>query len=184
MIHRHSPKQIVEIGSGHSTRFAAAAIRDGGLTTRLTAIDPAPRADIAALPGITLHQTTIQNAPTDLFDALEAGDMVMIDSSHIAVPGSDVDLLLGRILPGLPGGVLVQIHDIFLPDPYPESWTWRGYNEQLPVSLLLSGGAWRPLWSSHWIASRHPDRLKQGMLSAISLPEGVYESALWMEKRG
>ncbi len=182
MIRRHRPKRIVEIGSGHSTRFAAAAIRDGGLTTRLTAIDPAPRADIAALPGITLHQTTIQNAPTDLFNALEAGDMVMIDSSHIAVPGSDVDLLLGRVLPGLPVGILVQIHDIFLPDPYPESWTWRGYNEQLPVSLLLSGGVWRPLWSSHWIASRHSDRLKQGALSAIPLPEGAHESALWLER--
>ena len=40
------PARIVEVGSGHSTRFMARAVRDGGLATAITAIDPAPRADI------------------------------------------------------------------------------------------------------------------------------------------
>ena len=65
----------------------------------------------------------------------------MIDSSHTLVPGSDVDLLLNRVLPALSAGAVVHVHDIFLPDNYPDDWAWRGYNEQLGVAPLLFGGA-------------------------------------------
>ena len=50
LVRERQPRRIVEVGSGHSTRFMARAIADGGLSTELTAIDPAPRAAIAA-PG-------------------------------------------------------------------------------------------------------------------------------------
>ncbi len=43
-VRERKPKRIVEVGCGHSTRFFARAIADGGLRTELTAIDPAPRA--------------------------------------------------------------------------------------------------------------------------------------------
>ena len=51
------------------------------------------------------------------------------------MPGSDVDLLLNEVLPQLRPGVLIHLHDIFLPDPYPAGWAWRGYNEQVAVRL-------------------------------------------------
>jgi len=51
------PARIVEVGSGHSTRFFARAIADGRLATRLTAIDPAPRAAIAGLAVDWLRDT-------------------------------------------------------------------------------------------------------------------------------
>jgi hypothetical protein len=181
LIRSRRPARIVEIGSGHSTRFAAAAIADGGLETRIDAVDPAPRADLAGLASVTLHRTTAQAAPHALFEALGPGDMLMIDSSHIALPGSDVDLLLGRVIPALPSGVLVQIHDIFLPDAYPESWAWRGYAEQLPVATLLAGTRAKLLWSSHWIATRRPDLLQNPPLSAIPHEADAPESALWLE---
>jgi hypothetical protein len=182
MTRRHRPDHIVEVGCGHSTRFVAAAAEDLGLTTRICAIDPAPRADIAALDRVTIHPMTLQTVPDTLFTDLAPGDFLMIDSSHIAMPGSDVDLLMGRIIPGLPAGVIVMIHDMFLPDPYPESWTWRGYNEQLPVAALLSGGGLEPLWSSHWIATRRPDVLRRRDLVPIPKPEDAPESALWLRK--
>ena len=182
MVRRHQPARIVEIGSGHSTRFIAAAVQDGALSTQITAIDPAPRADIANLAGVTVHRTTLQQADLAIFEGLGPNDMVMIDSSHIAMPGSDVDILLGRILPGLPKGVLIQIHDIFLPDPYPESWAWRGYNEQLPVATLLAGGGFEPLWSSHWVATRCADILAQNAIGALPLAEGAPESAVWLRR--
>ncbi|MDF1748135.1 MAG: class I SAM-dependent methyltransferase [Alphaproteobacteria bacterium] len=182
MVRRHQPARIIEIGSGHSTRFIAAAIQDGGLSTQITAIDPAPRADIANLSGVTTHRTTLQQADMSVFEGLKPNDMVMIDSSHIAMPGSDVDILLGRILPCLPKGVLIQIHDIFLPDPYPDSWAWRGYNEQLPVATLLAGGGFEPLWSSHWIATRCADFLAKNAIGALPLAEGAPESAIWLRR--
>lgn len=181
MIRARRPRRVVEVGSGHSTRFVAAAIADAGLATRIDAVDPAPRADLAGLDGVRLHRSTVQAAPRALFEDLAPGDVLMIDSSHIAMPGSDVDLLLGRIVPTLPAGVLVQIHDIFLPDPYPESWAWRGYNEQLCVAALLAGGRAKPLWSSRWMATRGGALLHRPPLSAIPHDPAAPESALWLE---
>ena len=33
--------------------------------------------------------------------------------------------------------MLLHVHDIFLPDPYPAAWDWRGYNEQAAVAPLI-----------------------------------------------
>ncbi|MEQ8440781.1 MAG: class I SAM-dependent methyltransferase [Alphaproteobacteria bacterium] len=182
MTRRHQPARIMEIGSGHSTRFLAVAIADGGFDSEIWAIDPKPRADIAGLGPVTVHRRTLQEVPPDQFRSLKPGDFLMIDSSHIAVPGSDVDLLLGRIVPLLPAGTFLQIHDMFLPDAYPETWEWRGYNEQLPVAALLAGGGFRPVWSSHWIASRCAAVLSDGPVGDIPLMDGAFETALWLEK--
>src|SRR5687767_13259026 len=60
-IRQHRPARVVEIGSGHSTRFAARAIADGELETQLIAIDPEPRADMGALK-VEWHRETLQQA--------------------------------------------------------------------------------------------------------------------------
>jgi hypothetical protein len=41
-----APQTYVEVGSGHSTRFARRAVSDAGAVTRISSIDPAPRAEI------------------------------------------------------------------------------------------------------------------------------------------
>ena len=182
MVRAAAPARIVEVGSGHSTRFMARAVADGGLGTAITAIDPAPRAAIDALP-VTFHRLPLHMADPALFGTLQAGDILFIDSSHVLMPGSDVDDLLNRVLPGLPSGVLVHIHDILLPDPYPADWTWRGYNEQQGVVPLLTGGAWQPLFSSHHVASRHPDLLQTGVIATLPLLPGARETSLWLVRR-
>ena len=121
LIRAQAPKRIIEIGCGHSTRFAKRAIQDGGLATEFIAIDPQPRADLGGLE-IRFERTTLQSADPALFDALQAGDMLFVDSSHILMPGTDVELVLTEILPRLPVGALVHFHDMFLPEPYPDSW--------------------------------------------------------------
>ena len=115
-----APARIVEVGSGHSTRFVVRAVRDGGLTSTLTCIDPQPRADIAGLP-LTLHRQTLQETGLAPFADLAAGDLVFVDSSHVLMPGTDVDIILNHVLPALPAGVLIGFHDIFLPAPYPDA---------------------------------------------------------------
>ncbi|MBL6929355.1 MAG: class I SAM-dependent methyltransferase [Rhodospirillales bacterium] len=181
MVRRVKPARIVEVGSGHSTRFLARAVRDGGLQTAITAIDPAPRADIAEF-GIHIHQTTVQDAGTGPFSGLAAGDILSIDSSHILMPGSDVDFLFNAILPGLPDGVYVHIHDIFLPDDYPEEWAWRSYNEQQGVGPLLQGGAYKVLWSSHYVASRMEDALSGTVIKRLDLAADAFETSLWLKR--
>lgn len=175
------PARIVEIGSGHSTRFLARAIADAGLATALVAIDPAPRAPLDGL--MVRHEPALlADADPALFDALRAGDVLFVDSSHVAMPGSDVDLVVNSILPRLPAGVLLHVHDIVLPDAYPEDWAWRGYNEQSLVGALIQGG-WEIVFSSHWVATRRPDWIAGGILARLPLRPGARETSLWLRRR-
>jgi predicted O-methyltransferase YrrM len=181
LVRTRKPGRIVEVGSGHSTRFLARAIADGGLATTLTAIDPAPRATLDGLP-VTWRRELVQATPLSLFEGLAAGDVLFIDSSHLLMPGSDVDHLVNRVLPALPGGALVHVHDIFLPDGYPEAWAWRGYNEQLALPAMILGG-YAPLFSSRYAVTRMADRLAQSVAARLPVPDGAYETSLWLEKR-
>jgi methyltransferase family protein len=181
MVRDRRPRRIVEVGSGHSTRFFARAVGDERLDTRITAIDPAPRADIAELD-VQLFRTTVQEAGPEPFAQLAAGDVLSIDSSHILMPGSDVDFLLNRVLPGLPAGLILHIHDIFLPDAYPRDWDWRGYNEQQGVAPLIHGGGYDLLWSSQYATTRMTDEIGRTVVARLELMDGVFESSLWLEK--
>ncbi|KYO57337.1 class I SAM-dependent methyltransferase [Tistrella mobilis] len=181
MVRAARPRRIIEIGSGHSTRFIAQALKDDGHGAEMTAIDPEPRAAIDEL-GIRLIRKPMQSVPLKEFAALGAGDMLVVDSSHILMPGSDVDVVLNRILPMLPKGVLVHFHDIFLPDGYPQSWAWRGYNEQPAVAALLFTGGYKPLFASRYVATRMTGRVQNGIAGGLPLLEGAYESSLWLEK--
>lgn len=182
LVRRHQPRVIVEIGSGHSTRFMARAMRDGGVDGRIIAIDPAPRATITGLDRVEFIRRPLHQIDGTVFAEMRAGDILFIDSSHILMPGSDVDQLLNRILPTLPAGVFVHIHDIFLPDDYPKAWSWRGYNEQQGVAMLLQGGAYEIVFASRYVATRLSDRLKMGVLAELPLLDGAYESSLWLKK--
>ena len=179
LVRERKPQRIVEIGSGHSTRILARAECGVG---EILAIDPMPRTDIVGLPGVRIVSSTLQAAPADVFDGLKAGDVLFIDSSHILMPGSDVDILLNRVLPRLPAGVLVHIHDIFLPFDYPTIWGWRNYNEQQGVVPLLATGAYRPLFSSVWATRRMTERLAASVVARLPQPADAMPTSLWLEK--
>jgi len=184
MVRTLKPARLIEVGSGHSTRFYRRAARDGGLAVDITAIDPAPRADLSALEDITLIRKTVQQADPSVFDTLQAGDILAIDSSHILMPGSDVDYLLNRVLPALTAGIHVHIHDMLLPDPYPSHWAWRGYNEQNAVAGMVTSGAFSVKWSSHYgIVTNILDGPGGEVIRALPLPDGAVETSLWLTKR-
>lgn len=182
MAHRLCSARIIEVGSGHSTRFLARAVRDGGFETRITSIDPAPRATTHALD-IDHIQCKVHEADPALFAELAPGDILFIDSSHILMPGSDVDFILNRIWPNLAAGVVVHFHDIFLPDDYPPAWAWRGYNEQLGVAPLITAGAADILFASHYAVTRMSERLAGTVVERLPLMDGAVESSLWLKKR-
>ncbi len=87
MVRALEPKRIIEVGSGHSTRFMARAVADGRLGTRLTAIDPEPRASLEGLNVRWLKQP-VQAAELSLFEQLEESDILFIDSSHQSSPAT------------------------------------------------------------------------------------------------
>lgn len=181
MVRHIKPKRIVEVGSGHSTRFMALAVSDGELDTHITAIDPAPRTSIGEL-GVEVILKTVEDAELAPFKALSDGDILFIDSSHILMPGSDVDYLFSRILPTLPSGTIIHIHDMLLPDDYPAAWEWRGYNEQQGVAALLQGKGYEILFASHYVTTRMAAALEDSVIARLELPQGAQETSLWLKK--
>ena len=175
-----SPSRIVEIGSGHSTRFMARAVADAGLGTVITCIDPAPRAGIARLK-VTHVGRVLSGEDLPLLSSLQPGDILFIDSSHVAMPGTDVDRLVLDVLPRLAPGMIVHLHDVLLPDAYPADWEWRGYNEQSLVGALLVGGGWDILFASHYAVTRLRARVDE-VVGDLPLPAGAFETSLWLRK--
>ncbi len=177
-------RQIVEVGSGHSTRFLARAARDagadGGGQATLTCIDPEPRASLTGLD-IDWRREVLGPQHLELFAGLQSGDIAFFDSSHILWPGSDVDIILNRVLPALRPGVLVHIHDVFLPDPYPADWAWRGYTEQLGLAGYLIGADWRIVWASHYAVTRMR-AANRPAIRALPMAGEARESSLWLQR--
>jgi hypothetical protein len=176
------PRRYFEVGSGNSTKFARRAIRNHGLETTITSIDPAPRASIDALCDRVIRQP-LEEVDVTLFDELEAGDILFFDGSHHAFMNSDVVTLWLDILPRLKPGVLVQIHDIFLPFDYPNDWVERYYSEQylLAVALMSPSPAFDVVFASQFVA-RDPALAR--LLDQEVGPRALGESAsFWLRTR-
>lgn len=139
MLSRYRPARLLEIGSGMSTRFARWAITRFATGTYLHSISPELRAEIDALCD-QITRCGLEDADIALFTSLKAGDILFFDGSHRSFQNSDVTVFFTEILPELTSGVIVHIHDIFLPYDYPPDWLGRLYNEQyLLAAMLLSG---------------------------------------------
>lgn len=134
----HSSKRYVEIGSGNSTKFVRRSIKDNGLVTHITSIDPHPRAEVDGLCDEILR-CPFEQIDLKFFDGLESGDIVVLDGSHRCFQNSDVTVFFLEVLPRLTSGVLVYIDDIFLPNDYPPSWSSMYYSEQYILASLLLG---------------------------------------------
>jgi len=152
-----NPKRYFEVGSGNSTLFARRAIRDHGLRTTILSLDPEPRADVNAVCD-RIIRSPVENVGLELFDELEAGDILFIDNSHRIFMNSDATVVFLDILPALKPGILVHFHDIFLPFDYPSDWVDRYYSEQyvLAAYLLAGGNAFRVLWAATFVSEDEP----------------------------
>lgn len=154
LVASRDPATYLEVGAGNSTRFVRRAIARHGLRTRITSIDPTPR---AALEGLTDEhiESPLESVDTAVFERLRPDDLLMIDGSHLAFMNSDVTVFFCEILPRLPAGLLVYIDDIFLPWDYPDYWRDRWYGEQyLLASWLLAGSRLEITLPNFWITTQ------------------------------
>lgn len=136
----YKPEKYIEVGSGNSTRFARRSINDHQLKTAIISIDPQPRSEIDALCDEIIRKP-VEDIDVGFFDQLNPGDILFVDNSHRCFMNSDVTALFIDILPRLKPGVMVEFHDIFLPNDYPPHWGKRYYQEQyLLAAYLLSEG--------------------------------------------
>lgn len=159
------PRRLIEVGSGFSSLLAADVNRRyfaGAID--VTCIDPYPQEFLlTGVPGISrLIEARVEDLEPERFTCLEAGDILFIDSSHVAKTANDVCFLYLEILPRLAPGVVVHAHDVFLPAEYPKEWVLtenRAWNEQyLLQALLMHSRGFRILFGSsgafHFLADR------------------------------
>ncbi|WP_299660042.1 class I SAM-dependent methyltransferase [uncultured Ruegeria sp.] len=174
MIRHFQPKRVIEVGCGNSTRVTRQAVIDGDLDTTITAIDPYPRADIAHVVE-QFEQKRLEEVDPALFDQLEAGDVLFIDSSHVVRMSNDVAHLFCRIIPTLTPGVVIHVHDVFLPYEYPKRFFYDcpGWGEQYMLHALLQSGFYSMLWPGYYLQQSRPDAvaalpfLKDGRAQSI-----------------
>jgi Methyltransferase domain len=178
MLRLHQPRRVIEAGSGWSSLVMASVNQrflDG--ESRIICVDPEPRCDLAATPGLDcVCRQPAQDLPVDMFLELEEDDVLFIDSSHVAAQGSDVTFLVLDVLPRLKPGVIVHFHDIFFPGDYPDAdWVQPEWNEQyLLQALLTDSPRFRVLFSSAYA----------GRLLAVDLADALgqpmYGDSFWL----
>ncbi len=191
MIRHFKPRRFLEIGSGNSTFLAAQAIlknvsEDPTNSCDLTAVDPfSSQVHQQGFPGLsTVLRCGVQELPFSRFEQLEPNDILFIDSSHILKIGSDVQYLFLEVLPRLPKGVVVHVHDIFLPAEYPKEWILkkiRFWNEQyLLQSFLTFNDFFEVLWAGNFMHLKHPGRLEKAFPSYSR--ENRRPGSFWMQR--
>jgi hypothetical protein len=179
LVRRFAPAQVIEVGCGNSTRVTRQAIIDGGLETQITAIDPYPRADVAHVVD-RFEQKRLEEVDPALFDSLRAGDILFIDSSHQVRMSNDVAHLFCRIIPALASGVVIHVHDVFLPYEYPKRFFYDcpSWGEQYVLHTLLQGGGYDLLWPGYHLQQARPDAVQ----ALPFLAKGRAQS-FWIRKR-
>ena len=138
-IRAKAPGRVIEIGSGVSTACMLAAIqlnRQDSRETRVTCIEPFPKDAFSTIRNITHLRQPLQSVPLTVFGQLQPGDLLFIDSSHAVKTGSEVLRIYLDIVPALPAGVYVHIHDINLPYVYPRDALSAYYGSQESALVL------------------------------------------------
>jgi predicted O-methyltransferase YrrM len=187
MMRRLQPRRIVEVGCGYSSAALLDA-NDASFEGRIdfTFVDP----DLAQLrrlllPGevnpATLIEKPVQDVPDHVFGALGAGDILLIDSSHVSKVGSDVNHLFFKVLPALKPGVWVHIHDVTGNLEYPRGWfdEGRAWNELYILrAFLMYNRTFRIMFSSSFMSDEHHDFLRERMPMCAAGGGGQ----LWLRK--
>jgi hypothetical protein len=111
-------------------------------------------------------EARLQDVPPTEFDRLKAGDILFVDSTHVAKVGSDVNRLIFEILPRLASGVHVHFHDVFYPFEYPRAWVDAGiaWNEQYLLRAFLQyNDAFRVVLMNTFLEYFHEELFRQKM---------------------
>ena len=190
MVRFFRPKRILEIGSGFSTLLSAKAILsnradDAEYHCLLMVVDPFPSSLLCKrfFSFLEVRRIEAQALRFEDVDELEADDILFIDSSHVLKTGSDVQWLYLELLPRVKPGVLVHIHDVFLPMEYPKDYVkerFRFWNEQYLLQAFLTfNKEFEVLWAGNYMKLKHPDKLAEVFSSYDSLATPV---SFWLRR--
>lgn len=121
-VRHYAPANVVEIGSGVSTACMLQASyinkQEGRQGSKIVSVEPFPKQKLREQEGITHVEEMCQKVPESVFDDLDAGDVLFVDSTHTVKLSSELQRIYLDIIPNLRRGVFVHIHDIYLPYLY------------------------------------------------------------------
>lgn len=181
IVREFRPKNIVEVGSGNSTKIMRQAILDGGLDCKLVSIDPEPRIEISDIVDKKIQKKVEDLPASSLLQVFQPDDILFIDSSHFIKTGNDVVFLYLHLLPKLPAGVLIHIHDIFLPYEYPKNWIIQknlAFTEQYLVQAVLTfGDAFEVLWPGYYL-----QQTNKNFVTHLPYSAGRLAQSFWLRK--
>lgn len=183
------PQRMIEVGSGFSSLLSADVNqRFLGGEMDFRCIEPYPRPFLqAGFDGLTdLIVSPVETVPLTVFESLGANDVLFIDSSHVSKTGSDVNYLILEILPRLKPGVIIHIHDIFLPNEYLKDWVLeegRSWNEQYLVqALLVCSSGFEVVFGCSYAFAVY----KKAVIKALARSDGTAfgGGSLWIRRTG
>jgi hypothetical protein len=184
MVRHFQPRLIIETGSGLSSLLLCeAATKNNG--ANLICIEPFPQKFLKeGFPGLDqLIEKKVQDVDPKLFSQLQSDDILFIDSSHTVKIGGDVNYLFLEVLPRLKPGVIVHVHDIFLPFDYRRDWVmeeFRFWTEQyLLHAFLMFNSAFEVLMANSYLNYCHQKDLKAAFPGLSSWAGGSF----WMRRR-
>jgi len=190
MIRHFKPRKIIEIGSGNSTYLSAQAVlknkKEDSYECKIVAIEPYPNNVLKkGFPGLSqLIPQKVQDVPLSLFYSLEENDILFIDSSHVLKIGSDVQYEYLEVLPRLKKGVIIHIHDIFLPEEYRKDWVVNDYifwNEQYLLQAFLAfNESFKVIWAGNYMHLNNSDKIEKTFSSYKK--NKVKPGSLWIVK--
>ena len=184
MIRHFQPRFIIEVGSGFSSLVAAEAIAKNKNST-LTCIEPFPPDFVRqGFPGLhSLIEKKVEDIDLEFFSQLDSDDILFIDSSHTVKIGGDVNYLFMEILPRLKPGVIVHVHDIFLPFDYRRDWVMddlRFWTEQYLLQAFLSfNSEFEVLMANAYLVHRYREELNATFTKSPRVRGGSF----WMRRR-
>lgn len=198
-VRRFTPANIIEIGSGVSTlcMLEAAGLnqREGKRVPRITCVEPFPRPGLRHRKEVELIPQFCQQVPLSLFGRLSDGDFLFIDSTHAVKVGSDVMHIYLEIIPRLPAGVFLHIHDVYLPYAYPRDvfsmpYWWQETallmalltnNSRLSVLTCLSALHYDyPEQMRELLTDYHPAPNHEGLAVSPS-DRGHFPASIWLK---
>jgi hypothetical protein len=139
-----------------------------------------------ATPGVTrLERLPAQEVPLAEFESLGRGDVLFVDTTHTVKLAGDVNFIVLDVLPLLAPGVVVHVHDVFLPREYPRAWLedlgliWS--EQYLLQAFLAMNSGYEVLLSANALAAERPDVLGAAVSSwrLRGLP-----GAFWIRRTG
>lgn len=148
-------------------------------------MDPEPRLDVSDVADeVERSRIEASRFSGEGAEAVASGTLLFIDSSHAVRPGGDGPFLYCSLLPSLPAGVLVPVHDIYLPFDYPQVYVDWGYAEQYLLQALLAGNdRFEVVCSVYHMSRRHPEAVRRAFGDGVARGRRFEGASFWLRSR-